>query len=196
MKLMIASKNKHKIEEIAELLQDIDVELISAADFPEIPDVIEDKDTIEGNAIKKATEIANFTGMLTMADDTGLFVNALNGAPGVYSARYAGENATYKDNRVKMLSEMKDISDRSAYFMTVIALAIPNKLIGISEGKVMGEITEKEIGTEGFGYDPIFLAKETGKTFGEMSSEEKHKISHRGRALQNFRPILKKYLQL
>ncbi len=196
MKLMIASKNKHKIEEIAELLQDIDVELISAVDFPEIPDVIEDKDTIEGNAIKKATEIANFTGMLTMADDTGLFVNALNGAPGVYSARYAGENATYKDNRIKMLSEMKDISDRSAYFMTVIALAIPNKLIGISEGKVMGEITEKEIGTEGFGYDPIFLAKETGKTFGEMSSEEKHKISHRGRALQNFRPILKKYLQL
>jgi len=195
MKLMIASKNKDKIAEIAELLKDIDVELVSAVDFPEIPDVIEDKDSIEGNAIKKATEIADFTGMLTMADDTGLFVKSLNGAPGIYSARYAGEDASYEDNRKKMLAEMKNHSDRSAYFLTVIALAIPNKLIGICEGKVIGQITDKEIGNKGFGYDSIFLAKETGKTFGEMSSEEKHIISHRGRALQNFKPILKNYLQ-
>jgi len=194
MKLMIASKNKDKIAEIAELLSELEVELISAADFDEIPDVIEDKDTIEGNAIKKATEIAAHTGLLTMADDTGLFVKSLCGAPGVYSARYAGELASYKDNRDKMLVAMKSEEQREAYFQTVVALATPEKLVGICYGKVLGSITTKEIGAHGFGYDSIFLAEETGKTFAEMGSDEKHAISHRGRALEKFKPLLKTYL--
>lgn len=194
MKLMIASKNKDKIAEIAELLSELEVELISAADFDEIPDVIEDKDTIEGNAIKKATEIAAHTGLLTMADDTGLFVKSLCGAPGVYSARYAGESASYKDNRDKMLVAMKSEEQREAYFQTVVALATPEKLVGICYGKVLGSITTKEIGAHGFGYDSIFLAEETGKTFAEMGSDEKHAISHRGRALEKFKPLLKTYL--
>lgn len=194
MKLMIASKNKHKIVEINELIGDLDLEVLNATDFPDLPDVIEDKETIEENAIKKAMEVASSTGLLSMADDTGLFVNALNGEPGVYSARYSGEQATYLDNRVKMLKEMLGKADRSAYFMTVIALATPDGLVATCSGKVMGQITEKEIGEGGFGYDSIFLADETGQTFGEMGNAAKNEISHRGRALQKFIPIIKKYL--
>ncbi|MCK4956998.1 MAG: non-canonical purine NTP pyrophosphatase, partial [Candidatus Cloacimonetes bacterium] len=118
MKLMIASKNKHKIAEIKDILSDLKLEVQNALDFPEIPDVIEDRETIEGNAIKKAVEVAKRTGLLTMADDTGLFVEALQGEPGVYSARYAGENATYKDNCDKMLNEMKNEKNREAHFKT------------------------------------------------------------------------------
>ncbi|MFO7896425.1 MAG: RdgB/HAM1 family non-canonical purine NTP pyrophosphatase [Candidatus Cloacimonadales bacterium] len=195
MKLMIASKNKHKLAEIKELLRDQKVEILSALDFPEIPDVVEDKETILGNAIKKAEEIANFTGCLTMADDTGLFVQALQGAPGVYSARYAGEEANSANNRQKLLQALQKVTERSAYFETVIALAQPDNLIGTCNGRVEGEITQQEIGDSGFGYDCIFRAVETGKTFGEMASADKNQISHRARALHNFIPILRSYLE-
>lgn len=194
MKLMIASKNKHKIKEIRELLEIEGLEILSALDFPDIPDVVENKPTIEGNAIKKAKEIADFTGLLTMADDTGLFVKALQGAPGVYSARYAGEDATDKDNREKMLTALQNIAEREAYFQTVIALADPQKIIGTVQGRVEGEITREELGETGFGYDAIFRAAETGKTFGQMAGAAKNKISHRGRALQNFIPLIKSVL--
>ena len=194
MKLLIASRNKDKISEIKDILKDIDLEIITALDFPNLPEVIEDKDTIEENAIKKAAECADFTGLLTIADDTGLFVETLEGEPGVYAARYAGENCTYKDNRDKLLQNMKDKTNRKAEFRTVAALASPDGLIGIAFGKVDGKITDQEIGINGFGYDAIFRADETGKTFGEMTDKEKHRISHRGRAFRNIIPILKDYL--
>ena len=194
MKLLIASRNKDKISEIKDILKDIDLEIITALDFPNLPEVIEDKDTIEENAVKKAAECAEFTGLLTIADDTGLFVETLEGEPGVYAARYAGENCTYKDNRDKLLQNMKDKTNRKAEFRTVAALASPDGLIGIAFGKVDGKITDQEIGINGFGYDAIFRADETGKTFGEMTDKEKHRISHRGRAFRNIIPILKDYL--
>ncbi len=150
---------------------------------------------ISSNAKKKALENAAKMGMLVLADDTGLFVDALRGRPGVYSARYAGEGCSYKDNRNKMLVEMKDKTNRHAHFATVVALASPNEIVASVLGEVNGTITEVEFGEGGFGYDPIFRADETGKTFGEMSSEAKHKISHRARALAKIVPLLKEYLE-
>jgi len=195
MKLLIGSKNKNKIEEIKDILHDLDVEILSALDFTELPDVIEDKPTIKGNAKKKALENAAKMGMLVIADDTGLFVDALDGRPGVYSARYSGEDCSYKDNRDKMLDEMQGKTDRKAHFATVVALASPNEIIAAVRGEVHGTITEAEFGEGGFGYDPIFRADETGETFGEMSSEAKHEISHRARALKKIVPLLKEYLE-
>lgn len=188
MKLLIATRNRDKIHEIKEILKNENLEIISAFDIIGMPDVIEDRDTIEANAIKKAEECADFSGLFTLADDTGLFVDALQGAPGVYSARFAGENCTYKDNREKMLTAMRDKTKRRAQFRTVVAFASPTGLIATAEGKVDGKITHEEIGTGGFGYDAIFRAVETGKTFGEMSRAEKEKISHRGRAFRNILP--------
>ncbi|NQV19476.1 MAG: RdgB/HAM1 family non-canonical purine NTP pyrophosphatase [Armatimonadetes bacterium] len=194
MKLLIASRNKDKVEEIKENLKGLNLQIVSALDFQDLPDVVEDKDTIKENAIKKALECASFTGLLTIADDTGFFVEQLGGIPGVYAARYAGENCSYSDNRKKMLKAMKRKSNRIAEFRTVVAFASPDGLIGISEGIVHGKVTEKEIGNLGFGYDPIFRADETGKTFGEMTKKEKHKISHRGKAIRKIIPILKRYV--
>ncbi len=194
MKLLLATRNKDKVIEIKEILKDLDVEIDSASQFPDMPDVIEDKDTIKGNSIKKATECAEYSGLLTIADDTGLFVDALEGKPGVYAARFAGEDCSYKDNRVKMLKEMKGISNRNAQFRTVCALVSPDGLIATTEGIVEGKITEKEFGENGFGYDTIFRANETGKTFGEMTLIEKEKISHRSRAFNKMIPILINYI--
>ncbi len=194
MKLLIGSKNKDKISEIKEILKELDLEIISAADFPDLPDVEENRDTIEGNAELKATTYAKATGLLTLADDTGLFVDALNGEPGVYSARYAGDNCSYKDNRDKLIKEMKGKKNRDARFKTAVCLADKFGIIASVFGKVEGKITEREIGDKGFGYDNIFLADETRRTFGEMEDYEKHLISHRGRAFTNILPILKEIL--
>ncbi|MBL7149828.1 MAG: RdgB/HAM1 family non-canonical purine NTP pyrophosphatase [Candidatus Cloacimonetes bacterium] len=193
MKLLLATRNKDKIVEIKEILEDLDVEIVSASDIPGMPDVIEDQDTIKENAIKKAKECAAFSGMLTLADDTGLFVDALGGKPGVYASRFAGENCSYKDNRNKMLKEMKGKTNRKAQFRTVVAFASPQELIETAQGEVDGTIIESEIGTGGFGYDAIFRAVETGKTFGEMSEKEKNKISHRGRAFRKMIPVIVEY---
>jgi len=194
LKLLIGSKNKDKISEIKEILKELDLEIISAADFPDLPDVEENRDTIEGNAELKATTYAKATGLLTLADDTGLFVDALNGEPGVYSARYAGDNCSYKDNRDKLIKEMKGKKNRDARFKTAVCLADKFGIIASVFGKVEGKITEREIGDKGFGYDNIFLADETRRTFGEMEDYEKHLISHRGRAFTNILPILKEIL--
>lgn len=195
MKLLLATRNEDKVIEIKEILKDLDVEIVSASQFPDLPDVIEDKDTIKGNSIKKATECADFSKLLTIADDTGLFVDALDGKPGVYAARFAGENCSYKDNRVKMLEEMKNIPNRNARFHTVCALVSPDGLIATTEGVVEGKITEKEFGSNGFGYDAIFKADETGRTFGEMTLTEKETISHRSRAFNKMLPIIIKYIK-
>ncbi|MDN5354662.1 MAG: XTP/dITP diphosphohydrolase [Candidatus Cloacimonadota bacterium] len=193
MKLLLGTRNPDKIAEIKELLP-ADIEIVTALDM-KLPQVIEDRGTIAGNAQKKALEYAKTTGLIALADDTGFFVEALQGRPGVKAARYAGENCSYQANRQKMLNEMRNKQDRRAAFRTAAALASPEGIVATVFGEVKGEITQKEIGSSGFGYDPIFRVAETGKTFGEMSSNEKHKISHRGRALRKIIPIILKYKQ-
>ena len=195
MKLLLATRNKDKVIEIKEILKDLDVEIVSASQFPDMPDVIEDKDTIMGNSIKKATECAEYSNLLTIADDTGLFVDALDGKPGVYAARFAGVDCSYEDNRVKMLNEMKNVSNKNAQFRTACALVSPDGLIATAEGIVEGKITEEELGDNGFGYDAIFRADETGRTFGEMTQADKETISHRSRAFNKMIPIIKKYIK-
>jgi len=195
MRLLLATRNKDKVIEIKDILKDMDIEIVSASQFPNMPDVVEDKDTIKGNSIKKATECAKYSNLLTIADDTGLFVDVLDGKPGVNTARFAGENCSYKDNRDKMLEEIKGKSNRKAQFRTVCALVSPDGLIATTEGIVEGEITEEEFGENGFGYDAIFKADETGRTFGEMTQTEKEKISHRSRALKEMIPIINNYIE-
>lgn len=184
MKLVIATRNAHKLEEIKAIFDFKGLEVLSAFDFPEIPDVVEDGDTLEANAMKKAVEIAAATQCWAMADDSGLEVDALDGAPGVYSARYAGEPCSYKANNEKLLRELAGKDDRSAQFRTVIALSDPEGHARTVEGDCPGVIIEELRGTNGFGYDPLFIPDGYSETFAELSSKVKNRISHRARALQ------------
>ncbi len=192
MKLVLATHNKDKITEIKAMLQELSVDILTFQEFVRFPDVEEDMDTLEGNAEKKAREISQVTGMPAVADDTGLFVYALNGEPGVFSSRYAGENVTYADNREKLIREMADIPEgnRDAVFKTVIVLIINDNEKYIVEGRCKGYIGMEEKGTMGFGYDPIFYLHDSGKSFAELTVEEKNMISHRGRALQKIKKVL------
>ncbi|MCD4819110.1 MAG: RdgB/HAM1 family non-canonical purine NTP pyrophosphatase [Candidatus Cloacimonetes bacterium] len=191
MKLFLATQNKDKIKEIRQLLDNLPIELISIQNFSNLPDIVEDKDTLEGNACKKALEIAKIVKMNTIADDTGFFIDALDGKPGVYAARFARENCTYADNRNKALKLLKDETNRKAYFKTVVAFASPEGIIKTFDGIAYGSITNEEIGSNNFGYDPIFRSDESGKTFGEMKDVDKNKISHRGRAFAKFIEYIK-----
>jgi len=184
-KLFLASGNIHKIEEMSDVLNPHGIELHSTRDYPDVPEPEEDQPTLEGNALKKARYWFDITGLPSLADDTGLEVEALNGKPGVYSARYAGEKATYNDNVEKLLTELSGKTNRKAMFRTVIAYvsADEEKLF---EGVCKGNITEEKKGEKGFGYDPIFLPDGYTQTFAELSSSEKNKISHRGIAVQSF----------
>ncbi len=184
MKLVIATRNAHKLEEIRAIFDFQGLEVLSAFDFPEIPDVVEDGDTLEANAEKKATEIAKATNCWALADDSGLEIFALGGAPGVYSARYAGEQCSYSDNNDKLLRELAGKPDRSAQFRTVVALSDPSGNVQTLEGACPGAIIEKLRGTNGFGYDPLFVPEGYTETFAELSAEIKNRISHRARALQ------------
>ena len=184
MKLLIATRNAHKLEEIRRIFDFSGLEVLSAFDFPDIPDVEEDGDTLEANAIKKATEMARATGCWTLADDSGLEVEALDGAPGVYSARYAGEACSYEKNNQKLLRELSGQSNRNARFRTVIALSSPDGEVRTVEGICPGRIIEELRGEHGFGYDPLFVPEGYEQTFAELSAEEKNTISHRARALQ------------
>jgi XTP/dITP diphosphohydrolase len=184
MKLIIATRNAHKLEEIQAIFDFKNLEVLSAFDFPDIPDVVEDGDTLEANAIKKAVEIAKATNCWAMADDSGLEVDALDGAPGIYSARYAGEPCDYAANNEKLLRELADEEDRSARFRTVIALSDPEGNIKTVAGACPGRIIEELRGTNGFGYDPLFVPEGHTETFAQLSSEVKNRISHRARALQ------------
>jgi XTP/dITP diphosphohydrolase len=183
MKLVIATRNAHKLEEIHAIFDFQRLEVCSAFDFPHIPDVVEDGDTLEANAIKKAVEICNATGLPTLADDSGLEVEALNGEPGVYSARWSGEGCTYADNNAKLLSELVGKTNRRAQFRTVIALTLPGERPLTVEGAVKGIIIDELRGEQGFGYDPLFMPDGYNQTFAELSAEVKNKISHRARAL-------------
>jgi len=184
MKLVIATRNAHKLEEIRAIFDFQGLEVLSSFDFPEIPDVVEDGDTLEANAKKKAVEIAVATDCWALADDSGLEVSALDGAPGIYSARYAGEQCSYSDNNDKLLRELDGKSDRSAQFRTVIALSNPEGNVKTVEGSCPGKIIEELRGTKGFGYDPLFVPDGYSETFAELDSQVKNRISHRARALQ------------
>ena len=193
MKLVFASNNKNKIQEIQALVPNT-IQIVSLEDIGCTEDIPETADTIEGNAILKANYITYNYGYDCFADDTGLEVDALNGAPGVYSARYAGEQKDANDNMDKLLSELKDKSNRKANFKTVIALNLNGKQ-NLFTGIINGKIIEEKIGTNGFGYDPIFVADGYEKTFAELTMEEKSTISHRGIAVKELILFLQKLSQ-
>lgn len=182
MKIVFASKNKHKVEEIARLLPP-GFDLLSLLDLALEEDIPETADTLEGNARLKADYVTRKFGLDCFADDTGLEVDALGGAPGVHSARYAGPQRSDTDNMAKLLAQLKETMPRSARFRTVIALNLGGNQY-LFEGRVDGEILTTQRGTQGFGYDPIFQALGFDRSFAEMSMEEKNALSHRGRALE------------
>lgn len=190
MKLVFASNNKNKVEEIRALLP-VEFEILSLSDIGCTEEIEETESTLEGNAKLKADYITKKYGYDCFADDTGLEVDALNGAPGVYSARYAGENVIYEDNVQKMLQEMQGKTNREAQFRTIIALNLNNKQY-LFEGICEGDILETKQGKKGFGYDPIFKPKGFNQTFAEMSLEEKGTISHRGLAIKKLVDFLRK----
>ena len=190
MKLVFASNNKNKIQEIQALVPNT-IQIVSLEDIGCFEDIPETADTIEGNAILKANYVTEKYGYDCFADDTGLEVEALNGAPGVYSARYAGEQKDANDNMDKLLSELKDKSNRKANFKTVIALNLNGKQ-NLFTGIINGKIIKEKMGTNGFGYDPIFVADGYEKTFAELSMEEKSTISHRGIAVKELILFLQK----
>lgn len=190
--IVLASRNPNKIEELRELLSLPDLRVLSTADFPELEEVDEDALTLEGNALKKAHYVAMVTGLPSLADDTGLEVSALNGAPGIYSARYAGEQASYDDNVEKLLSEMENIEQRKAQFRTVVAFVDADKQ-WMFEGVCRGHISRYRKGVKGFGYDPIFVPDGFEQSFAEMGSKQKNSISHRGLAMKEAVAFLQKW---
>ena len=191
---MLATRNPDKREELAALLGDLGIKIRTLADFPDAPEVVEDGDTCRANAVKKAVAIARHTGLPAVADDTGLEVEALGGRPGVHAARYAGERATYEDNWRKLIRELDGVPQqrRRARFITVAAVAMPSGKVEVAEGILEGVIAEAPAGTQGFGYDPIFVVPQLGKTLAQLAPGEKNRISHRARAFSKVREILLK----
>ena len=185
--LVIATRNAGKTNEIRALLEDFPLEIRNLDDFGPIPEVVEDGDTFEENAYKKASFTARVLGFPALADDSGLVVPALDGAPGVHSARWAGAAATDADRCRKLLQAMAAIDDRRASFECVISIAVPGGPALTYESRCEGEITRAPSGDNGFGYDPVFFYPPLGRTFAELSRDEKGKVSHRGRALQEIR---------
>jgi len=190
--IVLATRNRHKSEELAALLGGLGIRIRTLADFPAAPEVEEDGTTCEANAIKKSTTVARATGLTAIADDTGLEVDALAGRPGVLAARYAGEQATYEDNCHKLLQELAGVPllKRTARFLTIAAIASPNGDVQTTRGVLEGLITEECRGERGFGYDPVFLVPELGKTLAELTAGEKNLISHRAKAFAKIREIL------
>lgn len=184
--IVLATSNKNKLKEIQELLKGYPVAIKSLADFGPMPEAVEDGETFDENAYKKAIHYAKVLGVPCLADDSGLAVDALDGRPGVYSARYAGPGATDWDNCEKLLGEMAGTTKRTAHFVCVLSLATPAGPALTWEARCDGEITHERRGESGFGYDPVFFSPELGKTFAEVSMAEKSSVSHRGRALADF----------
>ena len=191
--IVLATHNKDKKLEMEYALRNLKVKILSLDNFPEIGEIDESGSTLLENSLIKAREVNSITGIPAIADDTGLEVEFLNGAPGIYSARYAGENVSYQDNVKKLLSELSGVKEklRSACFRTVISFYSSEKELWV-DGSIEGMITKKPLGDKGFGYDPVFLVKQNGLTFGQMEKEEKDKISHRGLALKKMVKLLKK----
>jgi len=189
-KLVIASRNDHKILEMEQLLSPLGIEVLSTKDFPNLEEVVEDRPTLKGNALKKARYVAAQTNLPALSDDTGLEVEDLNGEPGVYSARYAGPSASYEDNVIKLLDELSGKENRKARFRTIVALVDGDEEFTF-EGICNGKIIEEQRGSEGFGYDPIFMPVDYEHTFAELDSSKKNLISHRGKAVEKFVKFLK-----
>ena len=190
-KLVLATRNKDKVREIKALLADTDIEIVNLDMFPNVPEVVEDGETLEENAIKKAREVADFTGLPAVSDDTGLEVDYLGGKPGVYSSRFSGENATYADNVAKLLQELQGVPEarRTARFRCVAALVDTTREETV-DGVCEGSILEQPRGERGFGYDPIFYVPEFKATFSEMNSKLKNQISHRAQAFLKIKGLL------
>jgi XTP/dITP diphosphohydrolase len=192
--LVIATRNPDKTSEIRDLLEDFQVEIKNLDDFGPIPEVEEDGDTFDDNAYKKASFAANVLGIPALADDSGLVVEALDGAPGVYSARYAGETATDEQRCNKLLNALKNKTNRNAAFECVISIAVPGGPALTYEGRCEGVIAEQPAGENGFGYDPVFYYPPLKKTFAQLTRAEKSGVSHRGRALGQIREEFEKVL--
>jgi len=192
--LVIATGNKGKLAEIKQLLKDFPVNLKSLTDFGPIPEVKEDGTTFDDNAYKKASQTARMLGIPALADDSGLLVEALDGAPGVFSARFAGEDATDAQNCEKLLKQMEGTTNRKAAFECVISIALPGGAALTYEARCEGLVTENTIGSNGFGYDPLFYYPPLKKTFGQLLQDEKSSVSHRGKALKEVKNEFTKIL--
>jgi XTP/dITP diphosphohydrolase len=192
--LVLATRNEGKTEEIRALLAEFPVDIKNLTDFGPTPAVEEDGETFEDNAVKKARFIAKILGFPALADDSGLMVEALGNRPGVRSARYAGEEATDADNNAKLLGELGNSENRKAAFACVIAIAVPWGPALIYEGRCEGVIADEQVGTKGFGYDPVFYYPPLQKTFAQLSTKEKNQVSHRGQALRHLRDEFDKVL--
>ena len=195
-KLILATRNKGKLKEIQVLLSDLDIDIMSLDEAENAPHVVEDGKTFMENAFKKAKVIAEATGIMALADDSGLEVDALDGAPGVYSARYSGENASDASNNEKLLADLEGVSSgkRGAHFSCVIIVYHPSGQWISTEAKCEGEITKKIIGDRGFGYDPVFYIPSIKRTMAQLSPEEKNSLSHRGKALEKLKAELPNFL--
>jgi XTP/dITP diphosphohydrolase len=197
--LIFATRNRGKLAELTSLVAPLGLSVVSVADRPEVPDVEEDGNTFEANATKKARLVAEATGLPSLADDSGLVVDALNGEPGVRSARYAGHRADDRANNARLLAALEGVpsASRAAHFVCVMALADPHGALGqavrITRGQCAGQILEAPRGAGGFGYDPLFLVPELGQTFAELAPEQKNEISHRARAMAAMGEILRDY---
>ena len=195
MKIVLATHNRDKCAEMEAIMKDMPIQLLTLNEFPEIEEIIEDGKTLEENALIKAKTVHKITHLSAIADDTGLEVDALDGKPGIYSARYSGENCSYYDNVNKLLKEMENIppQKRSALFRTAIAYVDKNMEL-TTEGVVEGVIIDVMKGIDGFGYDPVFYMPGMKKTYAEMSMNEKNQISHRGKAVKNMQILLQSRL--
>ncbi len=191
--LIIATKNKGKVKEFKELLSEYPFKVISLLDVPGCPEIIEDGTTFKENAVKKAETVRDYTKEMVLADDSGLEVDFLGGEPGIYSARFAGDNASDEENNRKLLGLLKGVPEekRGAQFTCVIAISCPEKGTKVVEGTCRGTIISASLGDMGFGYDPLFLVPGYGKTFSQLEPDIKNKISHRGKAMEKVAELLK-----
>lgn len=197
MELVVATKNKKKLREIKEILRGLNLKVSSLADYKNAPGIIENGRTFKENAIKKAVKIARLTGKLTLGEDSGLCVEALKGAPGVYSSRFSGSAKDDDKNNSKVLKLLEGLppAKRKAYYTCAVALADKQGLLGVVEGKCFGRIGFELKGRSGFGYDPLFVIPKYGKTFAQLGLKIKHRMSHRFRALSKARSLLLKYFR-
>jgi len=195
--VVIATRNSGKLREIQAILAPLGLKILSLRDFPRIPEIIEDGQTFEENAVKKAAAVSRQTGRMAIADDSGLAVDALQGRPGVFSSRYAGEKATDAERYQKLLKEMAGtpLGKRGATFMCAMAVAAPDGKAETVVGQCRGEIAFAPKGSHGFGYDPVFYLSERGKTMAELEPEVKNRISHRALALEKLKQLLPKFLE-
>lgn len=189
--IVIATKNEHKVIEMKNMLEPLGYHVFTLHDFSELPEIIEDKDTFRGNALKKAKTLSDYLNKDVISDDSGLEVETLNNEPGVYSARFAGDNSTYQDNNLKLLEKMKNKNNRKARFITTICYYKRNQEPIYFEDYLYGEIAYDFKGENGFGYDPLFIVEKDKRRLAEYTTSEKNEISHRGKCLKQLITFLK-----